>query len=136
MLRTIQHGGALSLVHDGLQFQKLPQEVPTLWVTAPTLETLDVGFALNARFSLDPGRAQLGRESPENNKIAAELGRELGQRLVALFEHSRKVGWSQFCRDIGLDRDANEYKFWDSLWELLGPGLSSLSEKSDRKSVV
>jgi hypothetical protein len=136
VLRTSRHGGALLLVHNGKRFQKLPKEVPTLWVTAPTLEGLDVGFALNARFNLDPGRAQLGRESPKNEEIAAALGRDLGQRFVALFEHSRKVGWSRFCEDIGLDNNATESDFWDSLWELLGPGLSSLSETSNASKIL
>lgn len=136
VLRTSRHGGALLLVHNGLRFQRLPKEVPTLWVTAPTLEALDVGFALNARFNLDPGRAQLGRESPKNEEIGVALGRDLGQRFVALFEHSRKVGWSRFCQDIGLDNYASEYDFWDSLWELLGPGLSSLSETSNAAKML
>lgn len=126
VLRTSTHCGALLLVHDGRKFQPLPDDVPTLWVTAPTGERLKVGFALNARFSLDPGRAQLGRESPENDQIALELGRELGQRFVALFEHQQRVGWGKFCEDLGLDARADQYEFWDSLWELLGPSLAKL----------
>lgn len=136
VVRTTQHGGALLLVHDGRRFQKLPEDVPTLWVTAPTQEALDVGIALNAGFSLDPGRAQLGRESPENDRIAVDLGRELGQRLVALFEHQQRVGWSQFADDIGLDRHAVQYEFWDSLWELLGTGLARLTDESHAAVVL
>ena len=136
VLRASKHSDALLLVHDGRQFKRLAKEVPTLWVTAPTRQELDVGFALNARFSLDPGRAQLGTESPENDEIATDLGRELGQRFVALFEHSRKVGWPRFCQDIGLDNHASEYDFWDSLWELLGPGLSRLDEKSNAAKLL
>lgn len=136
VLRTSQHSGALLLVHDGKRFKKLAKEVPTLWVTAPTSEALDVGFALNARFSLDPGRAQLGRESPENDDIAADLGRELGQRFAALFEFRGKVTWEQFCESLGLDGRADEYEFWNSLWELLGPGLMRLSESSNAAQLV
>lgn len=136
VFRTAHHRGALLLAHDGRRVQKLPTNVPTLWVTAPTLEALGVGFALNARFSLDPGRAQLGRESPENDRIAADLGRELGQRFVALFDHRKKVGWPRFVQDIGLDSHADEYEFWDSLWELLGPGLAKLSETSNAAQLL
>lgn len=128
------HRGALLLVHDGRQFKKLPKEVPNLWVTAPTQEPLDVGFALNALFSLDPGRARLGTESNENDDIAADLGRELGQRFVALFGRSKD--WTRFCADIGLDSDANEYDFWDSLWELLGPGLARLPVESHADELI
>lgn len=131
VLRCVRHSGALVLRHDGRKFLSMPDEVPTLWVTAPTQHCLRTGFVLNAAFSLDPGRAQLGRESPENERIARDLGRELGERLVALFKHSSQVGWRQFCADVGLDPAADEHTVWDSLWDLLGPSLSALPASSD-----
>lgn len=136
VLRTSKHSGALLLAHDGKQFQRLAEEVPTLWVTAPTREVLDIGFALNAHFSLDPGRAQLGRESPENDDIAADLGRELCQRFSALCDHRSKVTWERFCDGLGWDGRANEYEFWKSLWELIGPGMTPLSETSNAAQLL
>ncbi len=136
ILRCTRHSGALLLAHDGRRFISMPDEVPTLWVTAPTQHCLETGFVLNANFSLDPGRAQLGRESPENEQIGHNLGRELGERLVELFNHSCQVGWKQFCADIGFDLTAKDYEVWDSLWELFGPSLASLPSTSDAATLL
>ena len=129
VLRTRNHGGVLLLAHDGRRFQRLPNDVPTIWALAPIhAEEVRAGFALNARFSPDPGRARLGTATSKNNEIAADLGRDLGHSFVSLFNLSQRVGWPQFCRDIGLDNSASEYEFWDSLWELLGVGLLKLED--------
>ena len=136
LLRCTRHSGGLLLAHDGRRFISMPDDVPTLWVTAPTQHCLETGFVLNSNFSLDPGRAQLGRESPENERIARDIGRELGERLVGLFEHSRQVGWKQFCSDVGFDPAAKEYEMWDSLWELLGSSLAELPTTSDAATLL
>lgn len=136
LMRCTRHSGALLLAQDGRKFVSLPDDMPTLWVTAPTLHCLETGFALNASFSLDPGRAQLGRESPENERIARDLGRELGERLVGLFNHCRQIGWKQFCSDVGFDPTANEYEMWNSLWESLGSSLAGLPTTSDAASLL
>ncbi len=131
LLLKVSHNGALLFVHDGRRLQPLPDGTPTFWVTAPTQETLNVGFAINAQFALDPGRARLGGEASENDVLVSELGRELGDRLASLFERNQAVGWERFRTEIGLDHDADEFEFWSSLWEMLGPGLTrSLNDES------
>src|SRR5207249_4350715 len=62
--------GALLLKIGDRGFEKLPAEVPTLWVTAPTPECLGFGFALNGSFDVDVGRMQLARASSQNLELA------------------------------------------------------------------
>src|SRR4051794_36875855 len=46
---------ALLVNADGIG--KLPDRFPTIWVTAPTRHEANLGFALNAPFTLDVGRS-------------------------------------------------------------------------------
>ena len=135
LLRCTKHSGAILLAHDGEVFLSFPHNTPTLWVTAPTLHCLDTGFALNANFSLDPGRTQVGRESPENDQIARDLGRELGEHFVGLFKHSQR-NWKQFCRDFGFEPTANKFEMWGSLWKLLGTSMAELPTTSHAASLL
>lgn len=54
-------------------FERLPGQVPTIWVTVPTQEACTLGFAVNAAFDLDVGRAQLARSSEKNQALAHRL---------------------------------------------------------------
>src|SRR5262249_44185122 len=69
--------GALLFSLGSGGFEPFEAEIPTVWVTAPTEEKLQVGFLVNGPFALDVGRAQLARD-PEQNR---EAGLRLGQRF-------------------------------------------------------
>jgi hypothetical protein len=96
------------------------EDVPTVWVTAPTGERLNLGFAINApAFDLDVGRIQLNPKSERNRELAEKLGGEIGQALVELFDVGPSLSWSSLRRTLNLAPDCEPYQFWLSVWELL-----------------
>lgn len=102
--------------------EPLPVEVPTIWVTAPTGEAARLGFAVNARFQLDVGRAQLARDSAANHQVAAALGAEVAEPLAALARASA-ANWAEMRDALSLDPTATPYEFWDSIWQLCASGV-------------
>jgi hypothetical protein len=111
--------GAVLLPLGARGFEPLPEYVPTLWVTAPTQEKLDLGFAINGQFDLDVGRAQLARVSAHNQHLARTIGSDLGTHLCQLFSESQGQ-WSTFQQTLSLAQDATPHDFWTSLWTLGG----------------
>ena len=80
--------------------------LPCLWITAPTLEDDDLGFALNGPFDPDPGRSRLTTSSggnTHNNYLFCEAANLLYQFLL----------WCRKAPDIAQSLD-----FWTSVWEL------------------
>jgi hypothetical protein len=106
-------------------FDAFPDDVPTIWVTAPTLELLNVGFLINGPFALDVGRAQLAREFSHNRDLALLLGVAIGTQLCELFRATTlPEGWGNIRDALQMTKDANKYDFWDSLFGLLGNAVS------------
>jgi len=95
----------------------LPNEVPTLWVTAPTRSYAQAGFAVNAMFALDIGRAEVASRSPHNESLALALGRDLAQALRAL--HTQTQDWPAFVQAVALTADTTPLMFWQSVWQVL-----------------
>ena len=96
-------------------FMASADEIPTLWVTAPTQEKLNAGILVNAPFDLDPGRAQLSRVEAKNMALAGKAGRQLAEDLSQLFIMS-KQNWSVFCESLFLSPGLTHDDFWKSLW--------------------
>lgn len=100
-------------------FTPLHPEVPAVWVTAPTQEHLRVGFAINAPFDVDIGRASLVEASIHNQLLAEEMGRELAQRLDALYVRAESDNdWREMHDMLSLATSCDQYQFWDSLWQI------------------
>lgn len=97
-------------------FRKLDDALPTFWVTAPTSEYLNAGFAVNGTFSIDVGRAQLAHR-PDDVAVASRIGRKLGEGLVELFEQGND--WPRLSRALNLADDVSPAEFWESLWRLM-----------------
>jgi hypothetical protein len=104
----------IGLNSDGLC--RLPDEVPTVWVTAPTQIECRVGFALNAPFDLDVGRTQLQREEAHHRALADDLGVELGRCLVAMHE----APWEDVRQALGLRAELTREQFWETVWARFG----------------
>ena len=102
-------------------WRKLEESVPTVWVTVPTKERLDLGLIVNGKFDLDVGRAQLAQDSRKNMEVADSIGRELGESLIELFDEAND-NWSGFCDILNLSEDSDPYQFWDSMWLLFSRG--------------
>jgi len=122
-----------SLTSHGVEC--LPQGIPSLWVTAPTVEPANVGFAINSMFGIDPGRARLADSGPENEKAVRNLGHLLSVNLDALASESES-NWEVVREAILLDEDASPYGLWSSFWDLLGRRLWQLQgEHRDGRDV-
>ena len=116
-------------------FRAFSDDVPTIWATAPTNVTEDLGFALNAKFALDVGRAQLADGSTLNAELAARLGRDLGVTLSSLAQASTS-NWSTLAGQLGLAVDADAYRFWESVWLLFAKRLHTKRNSSVALQVV
>lgn len=128
--------GAMLLGLGRRSFVALPREVPTVWVGAPTSVKLEVGLAINGPFDLHVGRLQLASDSPQNLLRAERLGSQSRAQLEALFVRLC-TSWGELRTELGLDREATEYEFWNSLFKLFlkipvgefaAPGLELLQK--------
>ena len=117
--------GSLLLALGPREFNEFDDEIPTIWVTAPTREIMELGFLLNGPFALDVGRAQLAREFAQNSETAARLGSAIGDQLCQVFEATTSDDeWDRLRTELGLASDASRYDFWDSLFSLIGTGIA------------
>ena len=112
--------GSILLRLDATGVSCFDEEVPTVWVMAPTDECLGTGFIVNGAFNIDVGRAQLSRDLSENERIALRLGELLGEQLLKLFERSRKeCDWALLVEELGLAETTSPYQFFNSLFDVL-----------------
>ena len=118
--------GALLLALDEGGFVRLPPDVPTVWVTAPTREEPGLGCVLNADFELDAGRARLATDSARNQEQADRLGMAQGDLFCHLFDAGLS-DWVSLAGALGLGVDVGPVEFWESLWRVLGPPLVDAS---------
>jgi hypothetical protein len=126
--------GAALFKFDTNGFGKLPVDIPTIWVTAPTEESSSLGFALNGQFPLDPGRAKLGHDSSRYAMTARGIGVALGEQLCELFDIANN-DWTQFCKITHLDPDLKLYEFWLTFWDLVAEPFSNGSLGSGNEAV-
>jgi len=108
---------ALLLALGARGFEPLPKQIPTIWVTAPTQEPCALGFAVNAAFDLDVGRAQLARSSTKNQDLAEKGSRMLAGALQQLAVLARN--WAHCYPALHLAANTTPYEFWNSLWTVL-----------------
>lgn len=132
VLLFMSDAGSLLFGLDARTFKRFADYAPTIWVTAPTEEQLNLGFLINGPFSLDVGRAQLARD-PEQNRVAANrLGQRFGEQLEQLFETSQPISsWSEVRKSLNLAADTTSFEFWDSLWDLLVLGVATNTTRDE-----
>ena len=125
VLRSNDNGALLlGIGNDGIC--KLPDDIPTLWVTAPTNEKLNMGFAVNGSFALDIGRAQLAADPAANEENAKSLGSMLAKALRELHEATSENNWSAFCEELGIaSSKQGRYGFWSKIWELFAKAMTA-----------
>lgn len=112
-------------------------DVPSIWVTAPTTEQIRVGFALNSRFALDIGRAKLASQSVDNLEKAAKIANDFGAALAELYKVcGSDEGWSQVKTDCNLAQDCTRYEFWYSVWRLLAEEFAEAAGDGNEDSQI
>ncbi|MEA5516646.1 hypothetical protein [Nodularia sp. UHCC 0506] len=96
----------------------LTKDIPTIWVTAPTKEILDLNFIINGQFDLNPGRSNLIEIGYNKNlRLAQELGKLLGEILCLFFEQANE-NWKQLQELLSLN-NTSHYQFWYWMWQEL-----------------
>ena len=95
----------------------LAEEVPTVWVTAPTGERHDLGYAVNGPFALDVGRSLIAWEDAETATTFAQLGSGFGDALIAAFDACEQ-DWDSARPALGL-AVSDQLAFWRSLWDVV-----------------
>lgn len=125
VLRSNDNGTLLlGIGNDGIR--DLPRDIPTIWVTAPTNEKLNMGFAVNGSFNLDIGRAQLAADPKANKGIAGCLGSQLVKAFRELHEATSENNWSAFCEELGIaSPKQGRYDFWFKIWELFAKTMTA-----------
>lgn len=114
-------------------FGKLPEEIPTVWVTAPTYETSTLGFAINGPFQLDVGRANLSSDKSSYQSLARGIGREFLSGMEALYQLT-STDWEKCVQKLKLRSDLEPYAFWFSAWELLVKPFADKPAQSDNNA--
>ncbi len=64
---------------DSSGFVRVADDVPTVWVTAPTGEVHRAGFLVNAPLKLDVGRVNVEWDAPETSRASANWRRTLAR---------------------------------------------------------
>ena len=100
---------------DSSGISHLPDDATGLWITTPTAERSDLGWALNAPFSPDVGRQRVALNNPENQKIGREVARLWEEALIELFDETRE-NWNRFAQHLELHFQASFEAWWQQLW--------------------
>ena len=116
-------------------FCPLPQDVPAFWVTAPTREAPDYGFAVNGPFETEIGRLQLAVESTRNKQLTDELAHALPAQLKSVDE-AAKDEWAVLRERLRLDPATTRLGLWESFWQVLGKQFADRSPSGDRSTVA
>lgn len=110
-------------------------DIPTIWVTAPIQAREGLGFALNAAFDLDPGRAQLASRSDHNDTLADRLGAELGNALRSLAGITVS-SWPTFASKLGFPLGSTPYDFWRSVWEMFAKSIRDKGTGTEARRII
>lgn len=96
----------------------LPKEMRRIWITTPTGEHSESGWALNAPFKPDAGRQRLALNNPLNKQIAEEVSHAWLELLLELFECTANQ-WGSFASRLGLDSSATFISWWKQIWRVM-----------------
>jgi hypothetical protein len=109
-------------------FERLDGTIPSVWITAPTQEETNSGFAVNAAFDPDVGRSSLANNSKNNLAICRDLGVEAGHMFAELF-HAADMNWNEVAINLRLINDTSFNDFWLSLWNLMSSRALLLAQR-------
>ncbi|MEI7773237.1 MAG: hypothetical protein WCK17_00535 [Verrucomicrobiota bacterium] len=108
------------------------KDIPCLWITAPTMEADDLGFAINGPFEPHPGRTQL---NPSGEEMNLRLFRLVSEALEKFLNWSLEIGdqlGTVLRAEAGIDQDS----FWRAVWELFSRTDGSSSDKTAKSRIL
>ena len=108
------------------------KDIPCLWITAPTMEADDLGFAINGPFEPHPGRTQL---NPAGEEVNLRLFRLASEALEKFLNWSLELGdklGTLLSEEAGIDQDS----FWRAVWELFSRTDGSNADKTARSRIL
>ena len=108
------------------------KSIPCLWITAPTMEADDLGFAINGPFEPHPGRTQL---SPSGEEVNLRLFRLASEALERFLKWSLDLG-GQLGTVLSVESDIDQDSFWRSVWELFGRAAGSDVDKTAKSRIL
>jgi hypothetical protein len=114
-LKSDKRPATILLQLDAGGIGSLEEEIPRLWITTPTMEKSELGWALNAPFKPDAGRQRLALKNSDNCKLAAEVADKWCYALLELFDFT-SGNWFDFANSLGLHSDASLKSWWGQLW--------------------
>ena len=124
--------GSLLLAIGSRRVESFEDDIPTVWVTAPTERKLAIGFLVNGDFAVDVGRAQLAGDPVQNLEMARQLGRRFLDQLTGLFNAFESPDTGNAVRQsMRLAADADPFEFWDSLWDRLALAVNEKATSDD-----
>jgi len=108
----------------------LSSEIPNIWVTAPTQETLGIDFIINSQFEVTTGREKLGHYDSNRDFLQTyRIGEKIGEKLCELFDLG-KDNWQQL-KDVFNFTAIEEYDFWYFIWKTLAESWLDKFDKED-----
>lgn len=116
-------------------FSSLPEDIPSIWVTAPTQEPDCLGFAMSsACFAVDAGRGKLASDLGRNLQLAQTLGRQTGAALVKLMARLDS-DWSLGKNQLVLADSTSMAGLLASLWRTLSRAILSKPQQSGAATI-
>jgi hypothetical protein len=128
LLRDSDGETSVVLQMSGPGFGALSTDIPSLWVTAPTLERWQLGIVINAPFGVDVGRSQVALKAPATEKAARVAGTLILKVFGALHE-ALGEDWAAVAPHLGLPpqrTELAELELWKSLWQVLAKSWTAV----------
>jgi hypothetical protein len=114
-LKSDQRPASVLFALNSSGVSNLPNEIPRLWITTPTAEHSDLGWALNAPFKPDAGRQRLALNNPTNRQIADEVAHAWHDALIDLSAETEDR-WEDFAIRLGLHSSITVENWCLALW--------------------
>lgn len=86
--------------YENGKFSSVGEDIPTIWVVAPTKEYQKLGFVINAAFRIDVGRTKLIETSDDNSNLAKQIGNEFNTSLSQMFQGDSNIDLLKSLWDV------------------------------------
>ena len=128
-------GTTILLALSPTGFEKLPEDLPALWATAPLDTPGGMLLAVNGGFEVDAGRRQLAGKSEENGRIFSAAAAAVGAFLAALSRAAER-DWTSANAELQLSPETTREAFWLQFWRCLPRQLHQMDSQSPLAAIA